>query len=319
MKLLIVKPTALGDVAQAVRVVPKLKEAIADLELGWIVDEDYVEFLSACPLIDEVISFPRKRWRKCWSLGEIGRWGRALRNRGYDTVLDLQGLARSGLMTWASGAERRIGLASAREGAGWAYTERVSDSQKHAGDRYRAACDYLAEGRLPAGHYQLPLPKTGLAGLPGSYFVIHPYSLWATKLWPWTNYQAVVNRLPEVCFVVVGTGDLFPLRGKNVVDLRNRTSIAELLKILGRARGVISTDSGPAHLTAAYGVPIMTLFGATDPERTGPIGSNSTIFTSDVPCRPCLNRQCESRHKMRCLREIPSQRVVDWVATFAQR
>jgi len=308
MKLLIVKPTALGDVAHALQAVPQLKSSGKVDHLGWVVDEDYAPLLRLFPEIDEIIPFPRRKWKKRFSLPDIWRWGRALRARGYDTVLDLQGLARSGLMTWASGAPRRIGLKSAREGAGLAYTEIVDDWQTHAIDRYRAACDHVA-GKLDApdlpgrrGEGVMPLPL-GLKA--GEYTVLHPYSLWETKLWPWCNYQLLVEALPDETFVVIGKGEIFPISGPNVIDLRNRTeSLTSLLALLSQARLLISTDSGPAHIATALGCPVICIFGATDPCKTGPKGRDVEILFKEVECRPCLRRTCQYRIKMACLRSL---------------
>ncbi|NJK91610.1 MAG: glycosyltransferase family 9 protein [Blastochloris sp.] len=215
MKVLVVKPTALGDVAQALLLAPHLKRLAAEVELIWLVDEDYQALVRACPAVDRIILFPRRRWKKAGTASrEIASWLRELREEEVDVVLDLQGLARSGIMTWMSGARRRVGLESAREFSRFAYTELVPDAAEHAVDRYaRAVAQVLGSGEALAPCYlsaesQNLSPSWGL--IKGAYTVLHPYSIWGTKLWPWQRYEELARALPEEKFVVVGRGPFFP-------------------------------------------------------------------------------------------------------------
>jgi ADP-heptose:LPS heptosyltransferase len=152
-------------------------------------------------------------------------------------------------------------------------------------------------GELPAGLQE------------GRYTVLQPYSLWTTKLWAWSNYSALARLLPEEKFVLVGTGAFFPIDEPNVVDLRNRTTLAELLLVLSNARVVVGTDSGPLHLAAAFDTPLLALFGATDPRKTAPRSAHTNVLTTDLECRPCLRRQCRRQNVMECLQSITPSRV----------
>lgn len=309
-KILIIKPTALGDIAHASLVLPGIKKRQPDWHISWVVDTDYVSLLKLCPGIDEVIPFPRKDWRWRWPVGEILQWTTALRKKEFDITLDLQGLARSAWMTWAAGAKRRIGLHSAREMAFLTYTEQVNDTAVHAVDRYRQAVEHLV-GKIPADelHYlQAPAPYPELDGR--KYIVLHPYSLWQTKLWPWEYYSRLANALFQETFVFVGHGPFFPISAPNIIDLRNQTNLMGLLSILGHAESVISTDSGPAHLAAALGKPVISLFGATDPSRTAPRVHKGEILYADIVCRPCLKRICSHSIPMACMEHIGVERVV---------
>ncbi len=313
MKILVVKPTALGDVAQAVRVAPLLKQGTGCRELVWLVDEEYAPVLELCPSIDRLILFPRRKWRKNWLRAETAAWFRQLRRERFDIVLDLQGLARSALMTLATGAPRRIGLRSSRELASLAYTEMADDHSIHAVDRYREAARILAGTEPQPEQPALRVPRGDLpCGLSaGKFTVIHPYSQWTTKLWGWQNYETLIQSLPQETFVLVGQGTFFPVLAPNVVDLRNKTSLAVLLGLLGEARAVISTDSGPLHLADAFETPVVAVYGASDPRKTGPKGKASRILTGNVPCRPCLSRKCEYHERMACMREVELGHVVE--------
>jgi ADP-heptose:LPS heptosyltransferase len=278
--LLILKPTALGDIAQALLAVPKIKERHPDWKLSWVVDEAYLPLVRCSPAIDQAIAFPRARWRRggCWR--EMLDWAAGLRAQKADLVLDLQGLARSALMGLASGAPRRIGFASAREGSRFTYHELVADTQAHAIDRYLGAVEHVAGSPGDPTPAHLPPPAQPLPGglATGNYTVVHPYSNWESKLWNWGNYDPLCQRLSQERIVLVGQGPSFPVTAPNVLDLRGKTGLAELLAVLGQAGTVISTDSGPLHTAAAFNRPLIALFGATDPRKTGPRSQKQVVL-----------------------------------------
>jgi ADP-heptose:LPS heptosyltransferase len=235
------------------------------------------------------------------------RWGRRLRETRYDIAIDLQGLLRSGLMTWATGAPRRIGLQSAREGASFAYTETVPDTALYAAERYLTTLEHLG---IPAQVNDAQLPAE-LAGW-DSYIALHPYSRWRTKLWPWRYYQELVDSMPEQRFVLVGEGPWFPLNAPGrLVDLRGKLSLPLLVTVLDRARAVLSTDSGPAHIAGALGRRTLTLFGATDWRKTHPIGEHVSVQTRQLFCSPCMKRTCWRDTPVECMALLDPPRIRD--------
>ncbi|MDR1144913.1 MAG: glycosyltransferase family 9 protein [Verrucomicrobiales bacterium] len=312
--MLVIKPTALGDVAQALTVAPVLKSRGG--RLTWLVDEDYAPLVTACPWVDELITFPRRRLRA--APAAFARWLLTLRRHKFDLALDLQGLARSALMTRAVRATRRVGLQSGREWSRLAYDEVVADVQTHAADRYLTAALTVtgtASGDAMTDTQLLVRPPDELpAGLrTGGYTVLHPYSRWETKLWPWRNYEQLARLLPEEKFVLVGQGNFFPATAPNLLDLRGQTDLRGLLTLLGAARAVVGTDSGPLHVAAALDRPLVALFGATDPRKTAPRARQVKLLTTDLSCRPCLRRHCQRANRMACLRAItPAQVVAAW-------
>ena len=310
MKILLIKPSALGDIVQALPVLTGLKRHWPNAEIDWIVNDSLREILEGHPCLRRVILYPRQRWDGLHRLPEIQRWAHSLRQEHYDLTIDLQGLLRSGLMTWAARSARRIGLQSAREGARSFYNELVADHALSASERYLACLEHLGITPQPLD-FQLraraPLPAE-LAGQ--DYIALHPYSRWRTKLWPYRYYQELIEAMPDQRFVMVGNGPWFPLRQQErVTDLRGGLSIASLVSVLGRARSVFSTDSGPAHIAAALGRPTLVLFGATDWRRTKPAGQRVLIHTAGLFCSPCLKRKCWRDLQVECMSILEPQTI----------
>ncbi len=303
MKILIIKPSALGDIVQALPVLTGMRRRWPAAKIDWVVNDSLRGILEGHPCLNRTISYPRKRWTSPWRLPEIWRWGRGLREEGYDLTIDLQGLMRSGLMTWATGSPRRLGLLSAREGADWAYTEIVADTAISAAERYLTCLEYLGIAVQPLD-FQLtaraPLPEPLQAF--GPYIALHPYSRWRTKLWPWRYYQELVDRMPDRQFVAVGEGPWFPLEAPGrLIDLRGQLTLGSLVTVLDRAGAVLSTDSGPAHIAGALGRPTLVLFGATDWRKTKPSGAHVRIHTRSLFCSPCLKRTCWRDTPVECM------------------
>ncbi len=320
MKILIIKPSALGDIVQALPVLTGMRRRWPAAKIDWVVNDSLREILDGHPCLNKTVLYPRRRWNSPARLPEMWRWGRALREERYDITLDLQGLMRTGLMTWAAGSPRRIGLQSAREGSSSAYTEIVADTAISAAERYLTCLEYLGIPVQPLD-FQLkaraPLPEA-LANF-GPYIALHPYSRWRTKLWPWRYFQELVDAMPEQRFVVVGEGPWFPLEAAGrLIDLRGQLSISSLLTVLDRATAVLSTDSGPAHIAGALGRPTLVLFGATDWRKTKPSGAHVLIHTRGLFCSPCLKRTCWRDTPVECMSLIEPQKVRSLLLPFLE-
>ena len=311
MKILIIKPSALGDIVQALPVLTGLKRRWPAAQIDWIVNDTFAEILEGHPCLRRTILYPRKRWTSPARIPEIWRWGRKLRDEKYDITIDLQGLLRSALMTWATGSPRRIGLESAREGARALYNEYIADTAISAAERYLTCLEHLEIPVQP-----LDFQLTARAPLPdalndfGPYIALHPYSRWRTKLWPWRYYQELVNAMPDHKFVVVGEGPWFPLEAPDrLVDLRGKLGLGSLVTVLDRAQAILSTDSGPAHIAGALGRPTLVLFGATDWRKTKPSGSRVIIRTHALFCSPCLKRTCWRDTPVECMSLLAPQKI----------
>ncbi len=311
MKILIIKPSALGDIVQALPVLTGLKRRWPAAQIDWIVNDSLVEILEGHPCLRKVIPYPRRRWTTPNRIPEMWRWGKMLRAEKYDITIDLQGLFRSALMTWAANSPRRLGLLSAREGARAAYNEFIADTAMSAAERYLTCLEHLD---IPGNRHdfqlipRVPLPEA-LKDF-GPYIALHPYSKWRTKLWPWRYYQELIDTTPDRKFVVVGEGPWFPLEAPGrLVDLRGQLTLGALVTVLSKAQAVLSTDSGPAHIAGALARPTLVLFGATDWRRTKPSGAHVFVRTHALFCSPCLKRTCWRDTPVECMSLLVPQKI----------
>jgi len=339
-RTLIIKPSSMGDVVQALPVLTALKEAHPSAHVSWLVGKPFAGILDGHPRLDEVIVFDRRRFaRFTFSVtvaGEFLAFMKGLRQRRFTAVIDLQGLFRSGLLALATGAPARVGFRDARELAPLFYTEDVFVPRRtvHAVDRYLTAARRLGLAEAKARDH-LPVSAAARAAIrgrlaeaglePGEPFVaVGPHARWATKQWPAERFAAVLDRLHRregVRAVLVGSGDAAEAartiaRGltQPPIDLVNRTTLKELAAVLAEARVMLTNDSGPMHVAAAVGTPVVAIFGPTSPARTGPYGPGHRILAGRAACSPCYRRQClydRGNAAMLCLTNITPEAVYD--------
>jgi lipopolysaccharide heptosyltransferase II len=327
-RLLIIKPSSLGDIVHALPTVAALRRRWPSAKLAWLVKREWAEVLDGNPDLDEVLAVDLSM--KGWPAAI-----RAVRAGRFDVVVDLQGLLRSAMLGWMSGAPVRIGFANGREGSPWFYTDHipVPAASIHAVDRYLLIARALGAEPEKPGPSAFPLPHDAGAEAKvdallaadvqmGTVLVaLNPSARWPTKRWPAESFAAVGDRLQQqvgVRVVVVGGVEDRPV-GEAVmramrtapIDLAGKTTMKELIALLRRLRLFITNDSGPMHLAAAVGTPVIALFGPTDPARTGPYGAGHTILRSGIPCSPCFSRRCMNAVTMECMTVIHPQQVIE--------
>jgi len=328
-RLLIIKPSSLGDIVHALPTVAALRRRLPSAKLAWLVKREWAEVLDGNPDLNEVLAvdLSMKGWPAAIRTVRAGR---------FDVVVDLQGLLRSAVLGWMSGAPVRIGFANGREGSPWFYTDRipVPAASIHAVDRYLLIARALGAEPEKPGPSAFPLPYDAgaeakvdallaAAGVQtGTALVaLNPSARWPTKRWPAESFAAVGDRLQQqvgVRVVVVGGAEDRPV-GEAVmhamrtapIDLAGKTTMKELIALLRRLQLFITNDSGPMHLAAAVGTPVIALFGPTDPARTGPYGVGHTILRSGIPCSPCFSRRCMNAVIMECMIAIHPQQVME--------
>jgi lipopolysaccharide heptosyltransferase I len=330
--VLIVRLSAVGDVLHALPAAAALRRARPGALLDWVVEDRAAALLEGHPLLDRVHVFPRRRWRE--ALSRPWRWPRAafevagfaarLLARRYDVALDLQGNLKSGVLAWASGAPRRIGFASAgaREGNGFFVNVRVAPRARHRVERNAEAASAVLGTRLSPEPFAVPVPAAeaarvgaalsalGLADRP--FAVLHPGTsgFGAFKRWPAERFARLAERLAEdrglAVLVTHGPGEealaeAVRAAARVPVVPFSPGSLPALAETIRRARAFVSADTGPLHLAAAVGTPLVGLFGPKDATVYGPYGVPAdggpprplaVLVRDDVPCRPCPLRWC---------------------------
>ncbi len=319
--ILVVKPSAFGDVVHSLPFLHALRTRYPQAEIHWVVAKGIHEILEDHPMINKLWVFDKNRWKRPGNLGEtlreIRRLARGLRLEKFDVVVDLQGLLRSGIISALAGSSRRIGFKEAREGSRFFYTQTVEGGTNiHAVERYlRVAstldCD-ISQVRHPFP--PLPDPRTLVPSLPGDYVVFAPAAGSPVKRWPPERFGELASRLSLGAFVVAGGADwelaekvVAASRGK-AVSLAGRLTLKGLAALISQARFVVCNDTGPMHIAAALGVPVIAVFGPTNPVRTGPYGDIHTVVREDLACSPCYRRKvCED---WRCMEAVTVDRLL---------
>ena len=325
-RVLIVKPSALGDVVTGIPVLRGLRRTFGpSLQIDWLVGRPYAELLEAQGELSAVVPFDRHGYAHMaynpLAAAAFVRFCRQLRRARYDWVIDLQGLFRSGFLTSVTGAPVRAGFAASREGAALFYTHvlPLEKTPLHSVDRNIALANMLGVDARP-GDYGLTIAAEhrrwaegfAAAELGRPFVLIAPAARWVTKLYPAHHWRAVVEHLrSRVAIVLVAGGRekhlTAPLAGEGIVDLAGRTLLGQLAALASLARAVVCGDSGVMHIAAAVGAPTISLIGPTDPARTGPYGQMDRIIRTAVRCRGCLKRRC--RHRA-CMESISPSSVL---------
>lgn len=322
----LIKPSALGDIVHALPVLSALRRLYPQAHLSWVVNRTYVDLLAGHPYLDEIIPFDRGASRR--GIGAmcraIYRICRQLRARRFDLVLDLQGLLRSGLMTWATRAPRRMGFAQAREGAHWFYTQLVDAPipEEHAVDRYWRFVTALGGGQL-AKDFLLPRVESAqawaagrLAIWPRPWVAFHLGTRWETKRWPVSHFaelaRLVIGHRGGTAVLIGGHEDRYLAREFQsrypacVLNLIGQTSLPQLVALLRHMDAVVSNDSGPLHLADALGRPVLAPYTCSDPRRTGPYHQLQNAVSTQVWCAASLVKKCD---RLDCMRELTPQRL----------
>jgi heptosyltransferase I len=309
-RILIVRLSSMGDVVHTLPAVVMLRETFPHATIGWLIEERWAELLCTLstprsgarspqrPLVDIVHTVSLKRWRN--SLLSTQTWERIaaglsdLRAAHYQIALDLQGAVRSSILARWSGAPAIYGASRPRENIAsvW-YTRKVIGEGKHVIEQY---CE-LARALIG---YPMPIPSAVLPCDPVAeelvtkrlsqrgireFVILNPGAGWGAKQWPAERYGEVAKALARQgvrSVINFGPGEEELARTAEVSSHGAATamsfSVSELLVLSRRARLFVGGDTGPMHLAAALQVPVVAIFGPTDPARNGPFGTRSIVL-----------------------------------------
>lgn len=350
-RILLIKPSAFGDVVHAIPILGKLRERYPNARIDWLITPENAELIRNHPALSNVVLFPRKEIGK--SLGGLAQGVKLLwqlwRNN-YDLVIDLHGQARSALFTLVTFAPVRLGFArpirssdemtsqtarggwaGSREGSWLSYNHYIPIHRLdvHAIDRYLWLSPILGLSDSPPDFSVHLTPEAGSAaerllaanGLADRKFIlIVPGTIWETKHWRAEGFAEVGCEMLRRGYAVVVAGapgdrkqcDAVLKDCPGAIDLCGQTTLSVYTAVAKRAVASITNDSGSMHLAVALGLPVVSVFGPTDPVRVGPYGRSESVVRSSIPCSPCHLRSlraCPYEHQ--CMQDVSAQMVID--------
>lgn len=305
--LLVVRLGAMGDVIHTLPAVAALRSTFPQTKLGWVIEQRWLELVCAkdapCsgpptrsrPLVDFVHVVDTKRWRKYPfsrdTRRQMSRARKELVGQRYELAVDFQGAVKSAILSRF--AKSNLGMDRPREApARMMYKIRVRTHGAHVVEQYHSLAEAVAGKSLPAGLPEFPRDDSASARIAPQLenwgrkiVLINPGAGWAAKQWPGDRYGEVAQALSQRGYaVLVNFGPGEEELAKTVCTSSNKTavpiscSIAELIALTRQAKLFIGGDTGPLHLAAALEVPVVAIFGPTDPVRNGPYRTRSLVL-----------------------------------------
>lgn len=338
-RILIVRLGSMGDVIHTLPAVTALRQALPEATLGWVIEERWAELLCTLPtprsgprsaqrpLVDKIHAVDTQIWRH--RLLHVQTWERIasafsdMRAPKYEIAIDIQGAIRSALLARWSGAPVIYGFGQPRENiASMFYTRKVIARGTHVVEQNLSLAEVIARTPLNTPEIQFPRDPAAERGcasnlnadLARNFVLLNPGAGWGAKQWPPERYGEVAKKLAEEgfsSFTNFGPGEAELAK---TVELASNGaarpfsgSLTQLIALTRRARLFIGGDTGPMHLAAALRVPIIAIFGPTDPALNGPFGTRSIVLR---------NSASTTSHKRRTrpdkgLLEITSQQVME--------
>jgi heptosyltransferase-1 len=326
-KILMVLHGSIGDVTRALPLASLLRRGFPSASLAWSVEPAALPLLEGNPAIDEILVFDRRRWWK-----SFGPFLSTIRSKRFDLVLDLQRHLKSGMISRASGAPLRLGFhrADSKEG-NWLFNnlhiDRCGDDIAKL-DHYLKFAEYLGISSAPiewsfsfTAQEQAAADKH-LAPVAGAYAALFVGSRWPSKQW-FPKQMAECARTLQGDFglsvVLLGAPEDRELArqalvgaGQAIHDLAGRTSLREAMAVIERAKVAVGPDTGLMHIAAALGTPVISLWGATEPRRTGPFGFGDLAIRGQAPCVPCYQKTCPIGRI--CMQSITTAQIAKKIA-----
>ena len=323
-RILIIRLSALGDVVMASGLIPAMRELSPQAYIAWLVEPAAAPLLRHNPRLDEIIVLPRDEWRALWRarcpialLCSVLAFRRLLRSHRFDLAVDAQGLFKSALCAWWSGAARRVSLIG-REGSRWLMTERLMpkpDPLKPIGTEYRALARHLgaqspyrmdlAVGDAPRAAAAITLAA---AGVKAPYAVLCPYTTRPQKHWFDERWAVLAQRLAAagVTPVLVGgpsdaaQAPAIADHAPGLVNLVGRLKLDDTVAVIAGSALLIGVDTGLTHMGSALNVPTVAMFGSTRPYLDARTPRTVVLYEARH-CSPCRRHPtCDGRYD--CMR-----------------
>jgi heptosyltransferase I len=314
MRVLMVKMSSMGDVLHSL---PAITEAVLqhpELRFDWVVEKGFEQIPTWHPAVDKVFVASTRTWRKNWraSRAERKALATALKEREYDLVIDAQGLLKSALVSrLANRPISGFSFFSARERlASLFYNKRFNVPTGHAVKRVRVllslSLGYALDDKANnSNNYGLSTISEGLdtehANKTSKTLLFLHGTTWASKHWPEKHWIDLARRATEAGHAVwlPWWSDEERVRCERIaaagegVLLLERGDLAAMAQHIRAVDAVVAVDTGLGHMAATFSVPCLSIYGATDPNRTGTWGANQKHMRARYRCSPCLARECK--------------------------
>ena len=327
-KILIVKPSSLGDIFHSFPAVSLLHKAFPNATFDWFVRPEFQDAVDYCPItINRKIIFPRTKIKKFKNFTKTFiKVRNDLRQEKYDLIVDFQGLMRSAFFSSLCHSSEIVGFAKPKESlATWAYAHKIDLPKEavHAVDRNIALVEAITGQKAPK---QMPAlaqvnkfkekieiilkkhninPEDKLMG-------IIPGARWTSKTWPPEFFAKIaakfIEKQAQYKVLIIGAPSdraaaekIISLTSNDrVISIVGDTSVGEMIEAIRHCDFIFSNDSGPIHIAAALHKSVFALFGPTDPDKTGPYGDCHKIFQAKIDCIKCLKRTCPMDDSYSC-------------------
>jgi len=351
-RILLIRLSAFGDCLHAVPVLVALRRHFPNAEIGWAIEDLSYSLLKEHPMVDHFHVFPRRAFKRSQGtfmerMRSVRQFRKDLAAVKYEIAIDLQGLTKSGLVSWWSGAKRRIGFKGedSREFNIIFNNERVEPSAeavhvvernlsllKPLGVRVPDKPEWVMPNFAPEIQQMKPfLEKCGLINSDGRvsrYAIVNPGATWFTKRWPPEQFGEVAKGLisRHGLSVVIPWAGADEMKAAQVIAgiagkgafVAPDTDLRQLAALTQQAVLFVGNDTGPLHLAVAFNVCSVAVFGATDPLRNGPYGSMHRMQTGGVDCHPCWKTTCERKDRA-CLTWVTPEVVLTSCAHVLKR
>ena len=323
-KIVIRGPNWLGDAILGVPAMKAVRERFPEAEITLLVRPAVAGLFHTVPFIDKVWTRPSP------GATEWIRTAREMRRRGFDLALLLPNSFESALTVFLGGVRTRVGYATDNRGWLLNHSVRLPRGKPHQVDYYLNLVDN-AFGSGPHPDIEIAPTEEELASaqklLTGAgvdpsagFIVVNPGAAFGSaKRWFEDRFAEVADRLADEMtshVVMIGSPGERPIAEKirdsmktPAVVLSGETDLETLVGVLAQASMMVTNDSGPMHMAAALGVPTVAVFGSTDADVTSPVGPHTRLVRHDVPCSPCLLRECPIDH--RCMDAVTADEVVE--------
>ncbi|MCX8043949.1 MAG: glycosyltransferase family 9 protein [Desulfobacterota bacterium] len=353
-RILIIRLSAIGDVLRVLPALQVLKRHFPNSYIGWVVEEGAYDLLAAQPSIDEVFLFPKKsllsKFASIRTFGEgmreFASFIRSIRTNRFDLVIDFHGLFKSGLISLLSGAPDRVGFArgDCKEG-NFLFTNRRFSLGKPRISRIERNLALLKKMGLDTAHerpiihvpepdreyvrqffrqHQIDRRRPVIAIHPGTS-PDTPYKRWEPYRYAVVADQAIAGSAAQVIFTWAGSEiemvqEIVGMMKYRAIIAPELHNLCQLAAVFGSSDVFLGSDTGPMHLAAFVGIPVVAVFGPTDHVVNEPYARTPHIIVrKEMPCSPCRKYRCQKRDCIKDISEVNVIKAIDIMIAYMKQ